>query len=136
MDDSVFPKELIEEVALDNGLTLRLFDRSRRVAGDRWYVGLLAEIEVPVDRKELLKCHTGPEKDIDEFISETKGVVIFQMKRERNFIDEKEREEVLKGLLQALKASCLGYMGHGSFGPGFVRRRFQDYLEKRNWWKE
>ena len=136
MDVAIFPKELIEESTLENGLTLHLYDRSRRVAGDRWFVSLLAEIEVPIDRDQLLGCHHGPEQVIDDFIKEARGTVVFRMEKERNFIDEREREEVMDGLLHTLKESCLDYFGHDSFGPEFVRRRFKDWLEKRNWWKE
>lgn len=134
MDTSVFPKELIEEIKLDNGLVLRLFDRSRRVAGDRWYIGLLAEIEIPVKEDYLKDLHPKRE-DLKSFLEETKGIVVFQMKKERNFIDEREREEVLKGLLNTLKASCVSYMGHGAFGSGCVRKCFKEHCERKNWWK-
>ena len=99
MDEAIFPKELIEEITLENGLTLRLYDRSRRVAGDRWFVSLLAEIEVPIDRDQLLGAHHGPEQVIDDFIKEARGKVVFRMEKERNFIDEREREKAMDGLL-------------------------------------
>ncbi len=136
MDETLFPKELIEEVALENGLVMRLYDCSRRVAGDRWYVCLLAEIEIPVDENILAREYRGPKEDVLEFIEKNGDSVLFQMKKERNFVDEREREGILNDMVDALKGSCTGYMGHSSFGPSYVKKVFEEYLERRNWWKE
>ncbi len=136
MDETLFPKELIEEVALKNGLVMRLYDCSRRVAGDRWYVCLLAEIEIPVDENILAREYSGPKEDLLEFIEKNGDSVLFQMKKERNFVDEREREGILNNMVDALKGSCTGYMGHSSFGPNYVKKVFEEYLERRNWWKE
>ena len=38
-------------VKLDNGLILNLFDASRKIAGDRWFVSIVAQIEICVDPK-------------------------------------------------------------------------------------
>jgi hypothetical protein len=35
-------EKLVDKIALDNGLTLELWDRSRQVAGDRWLVCFVA----------------------------------------------------------------------------------------------
>ena len=31
---------------LDNGLKLEIYDISRKLAGDRWYVGMVARIDI------------------------------------------------------------------------------------------
>ncbi len=136
MDDTLFPKELIEEIELKNGLVMRLYDRSRRVAGDRWYVALVAEMEIPVDVEALAREYMGPKEDVLDFVEKHGKSVPFSMKRERNFIDEKERKSVFQEMVRAFKDSCTGYMGHDSFGPNYVKKVFEEYLERRNWWKE
>ena len=33
---------------MENGLTFNLFDASRKIAGDRWFISILARVEIPV----------------------------------------------------------------------------------------
>ena len=42
-------KKLVDEMTLDNGITLELWDESRPLAGDRWMVSFVARIQVPVE---------------------------------------------------------------------------------------
>jgi len=135
INSAMLPKKLVETIELKNGLFLKLYDCSRRVAGDRWYIGLLAEVEVPVTYSDL-EVLGGKRQDIQSFLEETQGTVVFQMKEERNFIDERERGEIFDGLLLALKSSCIGYMGHKAFAFGLIRKRFQEHIEKKSWWRE
>jgi hypothetical protein len=45
--------KLLSRHALDNGLTLEHWDRSRPVAGDRWHVVLEASISISVTAATL-----------------------------------------------------------------------------------
>ncbi len=140
MDDTVFPKELVEKIGLKNGLFLNLYDRSRRVAGDRWYVCLVGEIEIAYNRDTLisLKDRIGDEVsegDIDSFIKETKGRIVFEIKKERNFIDEREKDNVFSMLLSSLKKDALPYMNNPSFADGYLINCFKEYIKKKDWWK-
>jgi hypothetical protein len=42
-------EKLINTIRLDNGLELKLYDSSRKVAGDRWRVGIVARIDISLD---------------------------------------------------------------------------------------
>jgi hypothetical protein len=46
-------KILVEEIRLENGLTLKLYDKSRPVAGDRWMVTFQACIDIEVKTESL-----------------------------------------------------------------------------------
>jgi len=39
---------LIKTIELNNGLKLHFYDISRKLAGDRWYVGVIARIDIPL----------------------------------------------------------------------------------------
>jgi len=40
---------LIKTIELGNGLMLEFYDISRKLAGDWWYVGVIARIDIPID---------------------------------------------------------------------------------------
>ena len=48
---------LIKTIELSNGLKLLFFDISRKLAGDRWYVGLIARIDIPLIDSLLTNQH-------------------------------------------------------------------------------
>ena len=47
------PTKLVEKIDLPNNLVLELHDYSRRIAGDRWFVGLLARIPIEVSEEDF-----------------------------------------------------------------------------------
>ncbi len=127
--------EIIERCDLPNGLTVEFLDASRKVAGDRWYVGLVTRIPVPVSRDDLLALPEGP-KLADEFLEKTGGIITFELKKERNFIDEREKDRIFEGIHSRLKAHVLDYLAHESFAVGVIRREFEEFRERRQWWRE
>ena len=44
---------LIKTMELSNGLKLDFYDISRKLAGDRWYVGMIARIDIPLTNSLL-----------------------------------------------------------------------------------
>ncbi len=53
---------LLRTIDLESGLELEIYDVSRKLAGDRWYVGFIARVEIPIT---FLADHAdSPEVDI------------------------------------------------------------------------
>ncbi len=127
--------KIIEKLTLPNGLTLELLDYSKRVAGDRWFVGLLARIPIKVD-KQYLESISTQGVTYEEFVEACGEIVYFELTKERNFIDEREKEEILKSLSEKLKEHVLKYMGHPNFAKLTIKKKLKEYEERRNWWKE
>ncbi len=129
--------EIVKEMRLANGLELTIYDTSRRVAGDRWYVGLVARIPVPVEEEDFAGWDEPAHLLFQEFVEqEGEPRVVFEIKKERNFIDQGEREAVFARLLSDLEAHCVEYMGHSRFAQGIKRKRLQEFMERRRWWRE
>jgi hypothetical protein len=42
-------ENLIKTIVLGNGLILEIYDHSRKVAGDRWLVKMVAKVDIPLD---------------------------------------------------------------------------------------
>ncbi len=124
---------LVEEIELSNGLKAEFYDCSRRVAGDRWYVCLLTRVPIEI-KKQDFQDHDNSGDLYREFVEQKGSTVFFEAKKERNFIDEREKDEIFTSLLNRQKAQ-LNYMGHSAFAQGVVRREIADFKEKRTWWR-
>ncbi|HID97719.1 MAG TPA: hypothetical protein EYP57_05980 [Thermodesulfobacteriaceae bacterium] len=124
----------IEKIELSNGLQVEFLDGSRLVAGDRWLVKIVARIPIEVT-EENFRAVAGDGALYGEFIRERGSPVLFTLEKERNFIDEKEKNSILETLIRELKQYALPYMGHPAFARGHLKRIVQEFEEKRRWWK-
>jgi hypothetical protein len=124
--------KIVEKIDLPNNLVLEFYDYSRHVAGDRWLVGLLVRIPIEISEEDFADR---PKELYKDFLKEQGPVINFEMKKERNFIDEKEKDQVFSQMLNELKESPLSYMGHKSFEKGFIRRQIQAFEERQKWQK-
>ena len=123
---------LVEKIDLPNNLVLEFYDYSRIVAGDRWLVGLLARIPIEISEEDFANR---PKELYKDFLKEQGTVIYFDLKKERNFIDEKEKDQVFNQMLNELKEYALSYMGHKSFAKGFIKRQIQAFEERQKWQK-
>lgn len=122
------PEKLLSRHSLDNGLTLNLWDCSRPVAGDRWYVALEARIAIPVNQDTLppelsreaaaVAAALGPE-------------LIFSQRDERNFIAAQEAPGLLKEMAARALDLAARYFGHLDFARKLIRQKYAQHLERR-----
>lgn len=133
---------LVENIKLPNGLEIEIYDYSRKVAGDRWFVGFMARVPVEVKETHFLTslkndkqyAHQYAEL-FKEFLEKHGRIVYFEIKKERNFIDQRERDELWEGIFNNFKTHVVNYMGHKDFEQRFMNRRIKDFLEKRLWYR-
>ncbi len=127
-------KRMIEEIKLDNGLKVEFYDYSRKVAGDRWLIGLLVKIPMEVERADFNSFEDG-DTLYEKFLEQHGREIAFQLQKERNFIDEREKDEVFSALLANLKDHALSYMGHRDFSSNFKRKKIQEFKERLTWYQ-
>jgi hypothetical protein len=132
--DRAMQEEPIDEMRLDNGLTLYLYDRSRPVAGDRWLVSFVARIDVEV-RPEYFKNKGAEGLDFDEIKSALGDRVTYHHEKKRNFIAEVEKDRVFKSLKDRFLGASLGYLSSFEFPRKLVLMRYQEALGQRVAWK-
>jgi len=116
---------LIKKIELNNGLTLEFIDVSRKVAGDRYKVSLKTRVAVPVEEKWF------PEKDpaqpgIADIIKKVGSAVAFEQKKDRNFVDEKEKSAVFKDILAVAEDFGVRYIGHPDFPRKLILKKYND----------
>ena len=116
-------KNLVDTVALKNGLRLDIFDASRKIAGDRYQVVMSARIEIDV--AEALVSSACAVTDPESVVAALGKKVVFEQKGERNFVDEKEKEAVFKNLLNACLDNAGKYFAHDDFAAKYVLRTYR-----------
>ena len=106
--------ELADTIELSNGLTLEILDRSKQIVGDRWFVSFVARVEIEV-KPELFEGDEITEnqiKGIQALAGEKAG---YQFENQRNFIDDTEKEKVLKNLKDRFLDTNLKYLSSPRF---------------------
>jgi hypothetical protein len=126
---------LIKTIDLENGLQLKLVDASRKLAGDRWLVALIARIEIPTNDL-LLKEDGSSSLNVDEVRKVLGEKLLFEQKRERIYIDEKEKDEVLKGIQNSFLSTSLSYLSRSDFPPKYILKKFNEKIKKGSWYKD
>ena len=125
---------LIKTIDLENGLKLKLFDASRKLVGDRWLVSLIARIEMLINEL-LLKKDGAPLLNVDEIRKALGEKLLFEQKREKIFIDDKEKNEVMKGMQDLFLSSSLSYFSHSDFPQKYILKKFNEKIKKDSWYK-
>ena len=124
---------LLRKIDLESGLELELYDISRKLAGDRWYVGFIARIEIPII---FLADHAdSPEVDIEKMEDVLGKTVRFEQKRDRHFIHEKEKDALLNGLMDDFLARTLPYFSEKDFAKKYAIKAYNKKLGKASWYK-
>lgn len=120
----------IDKITLDNGFTLELYDRSRRVAGDRWRVSFVARLEVEVKR-EFLEDPGTPDVSFEEIRKAVGNNTHYHHEKARNFIPEAEKDEVFKGLKERFLDANLVYLASPDFPRKLILRQYEKRLRQR-----
>lgn len=123
-------EKLIKVTDLENGLVLKLYDESKKIAADRWVVCLSAKIDIPVNGLLFEKDQTVTADDIKEALGES---VLFEQKRERNFIGDDQKDEVFKEVCVSFLSSSVSYLSHPDFAKKFVLKKFKEDMNRRKW---
>ena len=125
---------LIKTMELSNGLKLDFYDISRKLAGDRWYVGMIARIDIPLT-DSLLTNQQLSNYSVEEMRNALGEAVRFQQKRERHYIDEREKDALLHDLMDSFIENTSGYFSHPDFPGKYVLKEFQAYLKRQTWYQ-
>jgi hypothetical protein len=123
---------LIKTMELSNGLKLDFYDISRKLAGDRWYVGMIARIDIPLT-DSLLTNQQLSNYSVEEIRNALGEAVRFQQKRERHYIDEREKDDLLNSLMDSFIKRTLNYFSRPDFPNKYVLKEFRTYLKRQTW---
>jgi len=128
--DHPVESRLIENMHLENGLALEMFDKSRPIAGDRWLVSFEARIEVEVRREYFRNQHKADVsfEDIRAAVGER---VLYCYETVRNFIGKTEKDDIFKELKKRFLNTNIGYLSGPDFPPRLILRKYKEALYQR-----
>ncbi len=125
-------KRLLKTIPLENGLTLEFHDASKPVAGDRWRVSCIASLAVPVDHADAGSL-SRVGIDREDLADALDSPQVFEKVLERNFVDEKEKAQVMDGLCLSMAESLLPYVSRSEFPGRFLARQYMEHQKKVAW---
>ena len=114
---------------------MEFVDISRKLAGDRWYVGLIAQIDIPVNGR-FIKSDSIQPYSFEEIRNGLGDNVRFEQKQERHFIDEKEKDQLLNSMMESFVKMTNSYLSHPDFAAKFILKSYKKYLERKTWYKD
>lgn len=113
---------LLEKLSLANGLQLSFYDESRPLAGDRWLVKLGCRAEYPLTAG-LPAQPPVEEPDLHQAVMQRLGECLeYRVERVRNFVDQRQKDDVLHELLVSFREHQLPYLAR----PAFPERLLAD----------
>jgi hypothetical protein len=128
-------ESLVQTILLENGLILEIYDQSRKIAGDRWLVKLVAKIDIPIDRLPTDAGAIGADdfKALKAFFG---NCIRFQQRRERNFVDGRQKNAVFKDLMNSFLTSSQRYLTHSDFPSRHALREYGKRRQRSSWYRE
>ncbi|HOK07223.1 MAG TPA: hypothetical protein PK836_07115 [Syntrophales bacterium] len=119
---------LYEKIPLPNGLTLEIWDASRKIAEDTTKVEMVARIEVVFRPEHFLQ-----EEHFAKTVSTLGPSDFYEYRKERTFVRNEDREAVFRELLGSFKEDVLPYLRRDDFPGRFSRSRHR-YIEQ-HWYR-
>ena len=110
---------------MKNGLVLKFVDESKKIAADRWYVRIRVTIDVPVDKK-WFSDETMVDVNFDQVAKGLGDVVVFSQKKERNFVSDDKKEQVVRDVCARTLETGQAYLGSASFPAKFILKSFSE----------
>ena len=116
--------KLIERIALENGLTLEIHDRSRKVAGDRWLVSFEARIDVEV-KPEYFQAVAVAQPSFEAIQKAVGKQVSYSYEKSRHFVANSEKQNVFQGLKDRFLTTTLPYLSNAKFPRNTILSQFK-----------
>lgn len=121
---------LLEEIQLENGLTISFYDFSRPVAGDRHQVELVVAIPVAIREGYFENCRE-PRKAYEAFVAGRGNELRFEQKRIRNFIANEDVPAVLRQLQEEFLQASRYYLLKEGFTAKFIMKQFKEWEDEK-----
>lgn len=134
MSNQVYATEniLIETIALEDNITLKLFDDSKRLPDDHWQVTLTARLEIPV--AALYRGATEALPPADELRAALGDPLVYEHKNVRQFVGTKEKPALLDSLIDTFKAKVFPYIARHAFHVNYAAAKYREHTKRNTWY--
>lgn len=118
---------LVDEKRFTNGINLKIVDKSSKIAGDRWAIKVICEISMPIP-VDFMKSYSDNNQELfNKFYEKTAGEIRYHIVRERNFIDDKEHDRVIRELVLQFDKTVDDYLNSLTFPKKLVAKEFEKF---------
>ena len=121
-------EHLIKSIELENRHRIDIFDASKGIAGDCWQVTVIARMIISIDdlfsEDDNFSNNKISVPSADEIKAVLGDTVTFEVKKQRNFIDDKEKAAVFDQLLETFIKFSAPYLSHPAFALKFVLKQY------------
>ena len=116
----------VKSMDLKNKVHIKFYDLSKTIAADRWFVRVCCEVETPFNEDFLLHL----EEDaalLDSFRASCGDTLSMQVVKERNFVDETVKDDVVTQLIEQIEQNSVEYLGAESFPHKLFLSNFGEF---------
>lgn len=112
-----------ETIKLSNGEIIEIFDKSRMIAQDTWIVSMIFRINIDLKEKNFNTLKTITDNQIKERFGDS---IVYEVKHERNFIKENEKDKVYSDIKDSFLNTNLKYLSHPEFALKYVVKKYNE----------
>ena len=117
-------------IELDNGLSMEIIDRSRKIAADRWYIEIVVRIEIAIE-KQWFSSESADDVKFEDIHHRLGDTVVFENKNVRNFVSDDIKFDVVEKICKRITALGDQYYGHPDFPVRYILKCYRDRLKNR-----
>ncbi len=121
---------IIADKMIRDGISISFYDRSRKIAGDRWQVELVGEVEVQVSETFWAAVDESDADLLDCVRKKIGNRIHFSMSRIRNFVDQDEKQTVFDEMFRRFEENVLQYLDNPNFSQKLFVKHFNEAREK------
>ncbi|AEH22947.1 hypothetical protein TOPB45_0849 [Thermodesulfobacterium geofontis OPF15] len=122
---------MVEKIPLENGLILEIWNYSRKIAGDRWLVGFLAQIGITPSEKDFSNSDY-----YQKFLEKTDGKVYYRYRKERHFVPEDSVSTIYSNIKENFLKAALPYLSHPDFKERLLKHEVKQFEKQIDWEEE
>jgi len=120
----------MESVEMGNRCRLDIYDKSVKMAADRWKVRLVAQLVVPVDERFFVDGLEMP-ASLEELRLSMGSEIVFEMVKERVFVDDRDRAAVFEALQDTFKKDSMPYLARNTFPGKYLIKCYREKVTDR-----
>ena len=121
-------QRIVKTIELENGQTLVMSDLSRKISEDACVVVMKATMEIKIT-KELFSDTPLSDYKFQDILGVLGDTVIYEYKNKRNFIMDREKEEIFKNIVETYLKNMGQYVAKQGFPGKFVLKEYKNRLK-------
>jgi len=119
----------VKSLSLANNVHVAFYDLSKTIAGDRWYIRVCCIAKLPLADSFFEGLEE--DKEIFNAMKESCDAELrMEIIKERNFIDQQLKDDVVEQLILQIEENSLGYMSSDIFPQKLFFSKFEEFKKK------